>query len=78
MFQQDALLPWKTVRENVALGLTLGGVAHAATRTRAPTHWLARVGLAAFAVALSVAAERRHAQARRSMAQNWISIAACC
>ena len=26
MFQQDALLPWKTVRENVALGLTLGGV----------------------------------------------------
>ena len=30
MFQQDALLPWKTVRENVALGLTLGGVSRTA------------------------------------------------
>src|SRR2546428_13992057 len=27
LFQQDALLPWKNVRDNVALGLTLGGVA---------------------------------------------------
>src|SRR5437762_8904813 len=27
MFQQDALMPWKTVRDNVALGLTLGGIA---------------------------------------------------
>ena len=48
MFQQDALLPWKTVRENVALGLTLGGVARPEAHTRADA-WLTRVGLAPFA-----------------------------
>src|SRR5258707_548587 len=49
MFQQDALLPWKTVRENVALGLTLGGVPKADAQARANT-WLARVGLMPFAL----------------------------
>src|SRR5438552_2617748 len=29
LFQDDALLPWKTARDNVALGLTLNGVARA-------------------------------------------------
>ena len=70
MFQQDALLPWKTVRENVALGLTLGGVARAAANVRADA-WLARVGLAPFAAhypsQLSGGMRKRVA-----MAQNWI------
>jgi ABC-type nitrate/sulfonate/bicarbonate transport system ATPase subunit len=48
MFQQDALLPWKDVRENVALGLTLAGVPRGEARARADD-WLGRVGLAAFA-----------------------------
>jgi NitT/TauT family transport system ATP-binding protein len=70
MFQQDALLPWKTVRDNVALGLTLGGVARAAAHARADA-WLTRVGLAAFAAhypsQLSGGMRKRVA-----MAQNWI------
>lgn len=44
MFQQDALLPWKTVAENAALGLTFRGL----PADRA-TAWLDRAGLAAFA-----------------------------
>jgi len=48
MLQQDALLPWKTVRDNVALGLVLGGTPTAAARLRADG-WLGRVGLSAFA-----------------------------
>jgi NitT/TauT family transport system ATP-binding protein len=70
MFQQDALLPWKTVRENVALGLTLGGVARAAASVRADA-WLARVGLTPFAAhypsQLSGGMRKRV-----TMAQNWI------
>jgi NitT/TauT family transport system ATP-binding protein len=70
MFQQDALLPWKNVRENVALGLTLGGVARAEGHARAD-EWLARVGLSAFAThypsKLSGGMRKRVA-----MAQNWI------
>src|SRR6185295_3730131 len=70
MFQQDALLPWKTVRENVALGLTLGGVARLEAHARADA-WLARVGLAEFAAhypsKLSGGMRKRVA-----MAQNWI------
>src|SRR5215212_8364638 len=48
MFQQDALLPWKTVRENVALGLTLGGAPRADAHARADD-WIERVGLGGFA-----------------------------
>jgi NitT/TauT family transport system ATP-binding protein len=70
MFQQDALLPWKDVRENVALGLILAGVAHAAAHRRAD-EWLARVGLAEFAghfpAQLSGGMRKRV-----TMAQNWI------
>jgi NitT/TauT family transport system ATP-binding protein len=70
MFQQDALLPWKTVTENVALGLTLGGVAPADARARASA-WLARVDLAPFA-AHYPAQLSGGMRKRVVMAQNWI------
>jgi NitT/TauT family transport system ATP-binding protein len=70
MFQQDALLPWKTVRENVALGLTLSGVARGAAHARADA-WLERVGLGAFA-AHYPAHLSGGMRKRVAMAQNWI------
>jgi NitT/TauT family transport system ATP-binding protein len=45
MFQQDALLPWKTVLENVGLGLRFRGT-FGEERAR---EWVERVGLATFA-----------------------------
>ncbi len=45
MFQQDALLPWKTVLENVGLGLRFRGTFNEAEARQ----WVERVGLAAFA-----------------------------
>jgi NitT/TauT family transport system ATP-binding protein len=47
LFQADALFPWKTALENVAIGLETAGVARAQARERAQS-WLARVGLAEF------------------------------
>lgn len=47
LFQGDGLLPWKTARQNVALGLQLRGVPRAAAAAEAD-HWLGRVGLAGF------------------------------
>jgi len=44
IFQRDALLPWRTVRENVALPLRFRGHGDA-DRVR---EWIARVGLAPF------------------------------
>lgn len=48
MFQQDALLPWKTVIDNVSLGLTMAGVPKAEASDRA-RGWLEKVGLRNFA-----------------------------
>jgi NitT/TauT family transport system ATP-binding protein len=45
MFQQDALLPWKTVLENVGLGLRFRGIFSAAKAQQ----WVDRVGLSSFA-----------------------------
>lgn len=47
LFQDDALLPWKTARDNVALGLTLNGMPRRQALERAD-RWLERVGLAGF------------------------------
>lgn len=47
LFQDDALLPWKTARENVALGLTLNGMDRREALAQADI-WLARLGLAGF------------------------------
>jgi len=70
MFQQDALLPWKTVRDNVALGLTLAGTPRADANPRAEA-WLARVGLSAFAA--HYPSQLSGGMRKRAiMAQNWI------
>jgi NitT/TauT family transport system ATP-binding protein len=70
MFQQDALLPWKNVRDNVALGPILSGVSPPEARAHADS-WLKRVGLTGFEShypsQLSGGMRRRVA-----MAQNWI------
>ena len=48
LFQDDALLPWKTARDNVALGLTLSGMERGKALAEAEA-WLARLGLTDFA-----------------------------
>jgi NitT/TauT family transport system ATP-binding protein len=47
LFQDDALLPWKTARDNVALGLGFAGAGRAAALAAADA-WLERLGLAGF------------------------------
>lgn len=47
LFQADALFPWKTALENVAIGLETAGVATDEARQRAQ-QWLTRVGLGSF------------------------------
>jgi len=47
LFQADALFPWKTALENVAIGLETAGTPQAEARARAQS-WLTRVGLGSF------------------------------
>jgi NitT/TauT family transport system ATP-binding protein len=47
LFQADALFPWKTALENVAIGLETAGIAREQARARAQD-WLVRVGLGSF------------------------------
>ena len=47
LFQADAVFPWKTARDNVAIGLEVAGVAREEAAERAQT-WLNAVGLGAF------------------------------
>ncbi|GAA4784499.1 ABC transporter ATP-binding protein [Streptomyces ziwulingensis] len=70
VFQEDALLPWRTLRANVELPLAIRGVARAARRTQA-TAWLERVGLAAQARQLPhrvSGGQRQRAQLARALA----------
>jgi len=48
LFQADALFPWKTAVDNVALGLEISGVPRPEALERAQA-WLTSVGLGAFA-----------------------------
>jgi len=70
MFQQDALLPWKTVVDNISLGLQLRGRNKVESRELA-LQWVERVGLTGFADSypyqLSGGMRKRAA-----MAQSWI------
>lgn len=47
LFQDDALLPWRTARQNVALGLRIRGVAKKEAEAKAE-EWLAMLGLTGF------------------------------
>jgi NitT/TauT family transport system ATP-binding protein len=47
LFQAEALFPWKTATENVAIGLEIAGTPKGQARPRAQ-QWLTRVGLGSF------------------------------
>jgi NitT/TauT family transport system ATP-binding protein len=70
MFQQDALLPWKTVEENIGIGLQFRGRSAREALDLART-WVRRVGLEgferSFPYQLSGGMRKRVA-----MAQSWI------
>ena len=70
MFQQDALLPWKTVQENISIGLQFRGRSSRDALDLART-WIRRVGLEGFEKSfpyqLSGGMRKRVA-----MAQSWI------
>jgi NitT/TauT family transport system ATP-binding protein len=70
MFQQDALLPWKTVLGNVTLGLRFRGVDGHAAEAQA-RDWVVRVGLEHFAGAYP-AQLSGGMRKRVAMAQSWI------
>ncbi|WP_414170580.1 ABC transporter ATP-binding protein [Streptoverticillium reticulum] len=71
VFQQDVLLPWRTLEQNVALGPQLAGTRRAA-RLREAREWLARVGLAGFEDSYphQVSGGMRR---RAAIAQTWIT-----
>ncbi|MET7455911.1 ATP-binding cassette domain-containing protein [Streptomyces sp. NPDC005574] len=70
IFQEDALLPWRTLRANVELPLAISGLSRAERRTQAAA-WLARVGIAEQARQLPhrvSGGQRQRAQLARALA----------
>ncbi|MGC4982011.1 ABC transporter ATP-binding protein [Streptomyces sp. DT193] len=70
VFQEDALLPWRTLRANVELPLAIQGLPRAERRAQAES-WLARVGLAEQARQLPhrvSGGQRQRAQLARALA----------
>jgi NitT/TauT family transport system ATP-binding protein len=70
MFQQDALLPWKTVLDNIALGLIFRGVDRGVARIKA-RDWISKVRLDGFESAYP-AQLSGGMRKRAAMAQCWI------
>jgi sulfonate transport system ATP-binding protein len=71
LFQQDALLPWKTVVANIALALIFRGVDRGQAEMRAH-EWVTRIGLDGFAD--SYPAQLSGGMRKRvAMAQSWIA-----
>ncbi|OIJ97969.1 ABC transporter ATP-binding protein [Streptomyces monashensis] len=72
VFQEDALLPWRTLRGNVELPLAISGVPRGERRARAES-WLERVGLSAQAGQLPhrvSGGQRQRAQLARALADS--------
>ncbi|UFR02946.1 ABC transporter ATP-binding protein [Streptomyces sp. Go40/10] len=72
VFQEDALLPWRSLRGNVELPLAIRGVSRAERRSRAES-WLARVGLSEQAGQLPhrvSGGQRQRAQLARALADS--------
>ncbi|MGW3197517.1 ABC transporter ATP-binding protein [Streptomyces sp. NPDC001118] len=72
VFQEDALLPWRTLRGNVELPLAISGVPRSERRSLAES-WLARVGLSAQAGQLPhrvSGGQRQRAQLARALADS--------
>ncbi|MEU6141506.1 ABC transporter ATP-binding protein [Streptomyces sp. NPDC047081] len=70
VFQEDALLPWRTLRANVELPLAIKGLPRTERRAQADT-WLGRVGLADHARQLPhrvSGGQRQRAQLARALA----------
>jgi len=71
LFQQDALLPWKTVLSNIALALIFHGVDRRQAEMRS-REWVHRIGLDGFAD--SYPAQLSGGMRKRvAMAQSWIA-----
>ncbi|WP_216591635.1 ABC transporter ATP-binding protein [Streptomyces brasiliscabiei] len=70
VFQEDALLPWRTLRANVELPLAIRGLPRAERRTQAE-EWLSRVGLSEYTRQLPhrvSGGQRQRAQLARALA----------
>ena len=66
LFQDDALLPWKTARDNVALGLELQRRRARQSALAQADNWLDRLGLAGFGIAIRAISAAASASASRS------------